>query len=137
MITRITGNIIRFLCEEDDIGKNIPYTLPDGYSLHTFYFSRSSTLVTIYTENSLYNSFNSNVLITCPIVNSMSPNSFVLSFPTGTTANTWIELTIYDFGGIPDSHYFDKAFEPILVKSKNENGNEVEYNMIPSTQFER
>lgn len=32
---------------------------------------------------------------------------------------------------LPDTHYFDKAFEPILVTGADGN----EYNVIPSDQF--
>lgn len=32
---------------------------------------------------------------------------------------------------LPDAHYFDKAFEPILVTGDDGN----EYNVIPSDQF--
>lgn len=40
-------------------------------------------------------------------------------------------ITIVKFGQIPDSHYFDAAFEPILVTGDDGN----EYNVIPSDQF--
>ena len=40
-------------------------------------------------------------------------------------------ITIIKFGQIPDSHYFDAAFEPILVTGDDGN----EYNVIPSDQF--
>lgn len=42
-----------------------------------------------------------------------------------------IKFYIEKFGQIPYTHYFDKAFEPILVVG--EDGNE--YNVIPSDQF--
>lgn len=42
-----------------------------------------------------------------------------------------IRLTIEKFGQIPDNHYFDKAFDPILVTGDDGN----EYNVIPSDQF--
>lgn len=35
------------------------------------------------------------------------------------------------FGQIPDAHYFDNAFEPILVTGDDGH----EYNVIPSYQF--
>lgn len=38
---------------------------------------------------------------------------------------------IEKFGQIPDTHYFDKAFERILVTGDDGN----EYNVIPSDQF--
>lgn len=42
-----------------------------------------------------------------------------------------IRILIEKFGQIPDAHYFDNAFEQILVTG--EDGNE--YNVIPSDQF--
>ena len=42
-----------------------------------------------------------------------------------------IRLSIEKFGQIPDTHYFDKAFDPILVVGDDGN----EYNVIPSDQF--
>ena len=42
-----------------------------------------------------------------------------------------IRLSIEKFGQIPDPHYFDKAFEPILVTG--EDGKE--HKVIPSDQF--
>lgn len=39
-------------------------------------------------------------------------------------------IVIY-FGQIPDPHYFDKAFEPILVTGDDGN----KYKVIPSDQF--
>lgn len=139
MIVKISGNTIKFLSEESDKGKTVNYTLPDGYTLYKYMFYRSVSSITIFacynTLNQLFTS--NNIVMTCPIVNSMSPNNFTISFSSDTPANSWIELFIIKFGGIPNPHYFDKAFEPILVKSKDKNGNEIEYNMIPSTQFER
>ena len=40
-------------------------------------------------------------------------------------------IVIEKFGPIPDSHYFDNAFEPILVTGDDGK----EYNVIPSDQF--
>lgn len=43
----------------------------------------------------------------------------------------YIRILIEKFGQIPDSHYFDKTFEPILVTGDDGN----KYNVIPSDQF--
>lgn len=40
-------------------------------------------------------------------------------------------MTINYYGNIVDPNYFDKAFEPILVKGDDGK----EYNAIPSDQF--
>lgn len=68
--------------------------------------------------------------ITYPVVNSKSPSILPL-FILDTTKRADIRFTIEKFGQIPDTHYFDKAFEPILVTG--EDGNE--YNVIPSDRF--
>lgn len=45
--------------------------------------------------------------------------------------NAEIRFVIEKFGQIPDAHYFDKAFDPILVTGDDGK----EYNVIPSDQF--
>lgn len=68
--------------------------------------------------------------ITFPVVNSKSPSILPLLIKD-TSKRADIRLTIEKFGQIPDPHYFDKAFEPILVVGDDGN----EYNVIPSNQF--
>lgn len=135
MITRYNGNRIIFILENTDTVKTIPITLPDGYSIRKMFITTTSDLV-LYDGSVNPSSLPSNVLLDFPIVNSKSPNTFNLKIVTATTGRSLI-LNIFQFGGIPDSHYFDKAFEPILVTTNDENNHVVEYNMIPSTQFER
>ena len=135
MITRYNGNRIIFILEDTDTVKTIPITLPDGYSIRKMFITTTSDLVLC--DGSVNPaSLPSNVLLDFPIVNSKSPNTFNLKIVTATKGRALI-LNIFQFGGIPDSRYFDKAFEPILVTTNDENNHAVEYNMIPSTQFER
>lgn len=68
--------------------------------------------------------------ITFPVVNGKSPSILPLLIKD-TSRMADIRLTIEKFGQIPDTHYFDKAFEPILVTGDDGN----EYNVIPSDQF--
>lgn len=42
-----------------------------------------------------------------------------------------VRILIEKFGQIPDTHYFDTTFKPILVTGDDGK----EYNMIPSDQF--
>lgn len=135
MITRYNGNRIIFILEDTDTVKTIPITLRDGYSVRKMFITTTSDLV-LYDGSVNPASLPSNVLLDFPIVNSKSPNTFNLKIVTATKGRALI-LNIFQFGGIPDSHYFDKAFEPILVTTNDENNHAVEYNMIPSTQFER
>lgn len=68
--------------------------------------------------------------ITFPVVNSKSPSILpVLIKDISKKAD--IRLSIEKFGQIPDTHYFDNAFEPILVTGDDGN----EYKVIPSDQF--
>lgn len=130
MITRYNGNRIIFILENTDTVKTIPITLPDGYSVQKMFITTTSDLV-LCDGSPKPISLPSNVLLYFPIVNSKSPNTFHLKIVTGRA----LILNIFQFGGIPDSHYFDKAFEPILVTTNDENNHAVEYNMIPSTQL--
>lgn len=68
--------------------------------------------------------------ITFPVVNSKSPSTVQL-FIKDISKNAKIDFCIEKFGQILDSHYFDKAFEPILVTGDDGN----EYKVIPSDQF--
>lgn len=135
MITRYNGNRIIFILEDTDTEKTIPITLPDGYSVQKMFITTTSDLV-LYDGSTKPISLPSNVVLYFPIVNSKSPNTFNLKIVKATTGRALI-INIFQFGGIPDSHYFDKTFEPILVTTNDENNHAVEYNMIPSTQFER
>lgn len=68
--------------------------------------------------------------ITFPVVNSKSPSILPLLIKD-ISKKADIRLSIEKFGQIPDTHYFDKAFDPILVVGDDGN----EYNVIPSDQF--
>lgn len=63
-------------------------------------------------------------------VNSKSPCT-LLPVVSDNTKSAYARILIMKFGQIPDAHYFDKAFEPILVVGDEGN----EYNVIPSDQF--
>jgi hypothetical protein len=43
----------------------------------------------------------------------------------------YLRLSIEKFGQIPNEHYFEKAFKPILVTGNDGK----KYNVIPSDQF--
>lgn len=129
------GNRIIFLLDATDTVKTVPITLPDGYSVKKMYITTSSELV-LYDGSVNPVSLPSNVVIEFPVVNSKSPNTFNLKIVTAKEGRALI-LNIFEFGGIPDSTYFNKAFDPVLVSTIDENNHTIEYNMIPSTQFER
>lgn len=127
MIKEFNGNCIRIYIEADELtDRRVPITLPDGYSfesIHILYLKNISELVPYFliAYNNVYN---------IPPVRSHSPYTFNL-LVTNIKEPAEIRILIEKFGQIPDPHYFDKAFEPILVTG--EDGNE--YNVIPSDQF--
>ncbi len=65
-----------------------------------------------------------------PCIDSKSPCT-IQPVITDTAAKAELKFLIEKFGQIPDVHYFDNAFEPILVTGGDGN----EYNVIPSDQF--
>ena len=65
-----------------------------------------------------------------PPINSKSP-CVLYPIKRDETKPAYLRFIITKFGQIPDPHYFDKIFEPILVTG--EDGNE--YPVIPSDQF--
>lgn len=124
MDVMINGNNIRItLAEAED---NIVYTLPVGYSYETFLLTGIQNINYI---NPLCKA-NTGVTYHFPPVRSKSPATLTF-LKTDSAATASAVITIVKFGQIPDAHYFDKAFEPILVTG--EDGNE--YNVIPSDQF--
>lgn len=127
MNNEFRGNCIRIYIDPNEFTKNrVPITLPDGYSYETIriiYLSNISELVPYFliTNNNSYH---------IPPVRSHSPSTFNL-LVKNTSASAEIRILIEKFGQIPDPHYFDHPFEPILVTGADGN----EYNVIPSDQF--
>lgn len=118
------GNVFRNYTDDTSSGK-IELTLPDGYS----YEAINITFINNISE------FNNGSLPLIgihifPPVNSKSPSTMTL-IPKDSTKSCEIRFEIIKFGQIPDAHYFDKAFEPILVVGDDGK----EYNVIPSDQF--
>lgn len=124
MEATINGNCIRItLAEAED---NIVYTMPDGYSYETFLLTGFQNINYI---NPLCKAV-AGATYHFPPVRSKSPTTLTLLKSKSAEAASAI-ITIVKFGQIPNSHYFKKAFEPILVTGDDGN----EYNVIPSDQF--
>lgn len=138
MIIKTYGNFFTFSLEQSEAGKpgTLNYTFPDGYSYTMIMVNTSNNNFVVKAPNS-GKTLTNNTLYIFPVVNSKSPNTITLSWNTSSVVNDGLNIYIFKFGGIPDSHYFDKAFDPILITTNDENNHAVEYNMIPSTQFER
>lgn len=123
----IRGNCVRIYIDPSELTTNrVPITLPDGYSYESIHILYLHNITEIYpyvlvTSNNVYH---------IPPVRSHSPSIFSL-LVTNIAEKAEIRILIEKFGQIPDEHYFEKTFEPILVTS--EDGKE--YNVIPSDQF--
>lgn len=99
--------------------------LADGYTYERIYIHYIDNI-----ELSLYMPLERGDDITFPVVNSKSPSILPLLIKD-ISKKADIRLSIEKFGQIPDTHYFDNAFEPILVTGDDGN----EYKVIPSDQF--
>lgn len=124
MTVNYRGNfvIIRYKAGE----KPEPIQLADGYSFETISVVGSANINVIYNEIT----FVLGAVMTFPPVNSKSPcvlNPLIVD----NTKDAYLRILIFKFGQIPDPHYFDNAFEPILVVGDDGK----EYNVIPSDQF--
>ena len=121
----VAGNVIEVTFTANEPTQSGYITLPDGYSYEQ---------INIISVNNCYpvHRLSSNYLgtRTFPPVNSKSPCQFAYAILDTTKAASF-RIIIEKFGQIPDTHYFDKAFEPILVT--DDAGKE--YNVIPSDQF--
>lgn len=120
------GSFIHILFDANELSEGTTtIQLPDGYTYER--------ILIHYIENielSLYMPLERGDDITFPVVNSRSPSVLPLRIKD-VSKKADIKLSIEKFGQIPDAHYFDKAFEPILFTG--EDGNE--YIVIPSDQF--
>ena len=118
------GNCVTIVYEAGEKPEKIQ--LADGYSFDTITILGSDNVTEIYTGIN----FIKNQPMRFPPVNSKSPCT-LRPFIADNTKFAYIRILIEKFGQIPDAHYFDKAFTPILVTGDDGN----EYNVIPSDQF--
>lgn len=118
-------NIALKLNANESTSNNYVYRLPIGYTINTIYITHLTNIEAINRAT-----IQSNTRLVFPVVNSKSPSSVTL-YISDLTKDADIRFTIEKFGQIPDIHYFDTAFEPILVKGDDGK----EYNVIPSDQF--
>lgn len=127
MINEFKGNCIRIYIKANELtDKRVKITLPDGYSYETIHITYLINISEIFP----YFSITSNSVYRIPPVRSHSPSTFNLLLGD-LTKSAEIRIVIEKFGQIPDSHYFDNAFEPIIVTGDDGK----EYNVIPSDQF--
>lgn len=125
MTLYVAGNVIEVTFDVDEPTQSGFITLPDGYSYERVNVILASNCYPVHRLSS-----GTLGTRTFPPVNSKSPCQFAYAIIDRTKAASFRAI-IEKFGQIPDIHYFDQAFEPILVTG--EDGNE--YNVIPSDQF--
>lgn len=119
------GNVVDIKFNTTDVS-GAAITLIDGYSIEE---------MTIMSNTGIYGLFSGAPItkttenLRFPPVHSKNPN--VLRPLFDNTKEQRFTFMITKFGQIPDPHYFDTAFEPILVKGDDGK----EYNVIPSDQF--
>lgn len=115
----VKGNAIEVTFDANEPLQFGYITLPDGYSFEQ---------ISLLSANNLSSTFLGKR--TFPPVNSKSPCQLSYAIVDTTKAASFRAI-IEKFGQIPDIHYFDKPFEPILVTGDDGK----EYNVIPSDQF--
>lgn len=127
MHNEFRGNCIRIAIDANELSaRRVTITLPDGYSYETIniiYLRNITELVPYFT-------INNNRVYHIPPVRSHSPSTFSL-LVGNLSEDAEIRILIEKFGQIPDAHYFDNAFKPILVTGDDGK----EYNVMPSDQF--
>lgn len=122
-----SGNFIRIYFEANELTKeHTTIQLQDGYTYERLHINIANNVKELVPYMSIF----TGDTITFPVVNSKSPSTISIFVPD-ITKEAEIRITIEKFGQIPDIHYFDTAFEPILVRGDDGK----EYNVIPSDQF--
>lgn len=122
-----SGNFIRIYFKANELKDgHATIQLQDGYTYERLHINDTNNVKELLPYLSIFRGDT----ITFPVVNNKSPSTLNIYVPD-ITKEAEIRITIEKFGQIPDIHYFDTAFKPILVTG----GDGKEYNVIPSDQF--
>lgn len=122
-----SGNFIRIHFNANELTKaHTTIQLQDGYTYERLHINGANNVKELVP----YMSISTGDTITFPAVNSKSPSTIPIFVPD-ITKEAELRITIEKFGQIPDIHYFDTVFSPILVTGSDGN----KYNLIPSDQF--
>ena len=122
-----SGNFIRIHFEANELTKeHTTIQLHDGYTYERLHINSANNVRELVPFMSIV----TGDTITFPVVNSKSPSTIPIYVPD-ITKEAELRITIEKFGQIPDIHYFDTDFSPILVTGSDGN----EYNVIPSDQY--
>lgn len=125
MTVSYRGNIVTVIIKAGE-GNPPVIQLSDGYTYEKIHILVATNVLYLFPYMHLI----PNSVLDFPCVNETSPCTVqpVLRDPSGEAELIFL---IEKFGKIPNTHYFDKAFEPILVTGDDG----TEYNVIPSDQF--
>ena len=127
MIIEYRGPFIHITFIPNELKEGHPKVqLEPGYTYERIFIHGLSNI----TELLPYQQVHAGDRITFPPVNSKSPSVLHLYIPD-VSKRADIKFTIEKFGQIPDEHYFDEAFKPIVVTGDDGNN----YPVIPSDQF--
>ena len=127
MSIHYNGPFIYIHFDANELSKQHVYVqLADGYTYESIMVHYLNNIRNLYA----YQVIHEGDKISFPPINCTSPSILCLFIPD-LTKPADISLTIEKFGQIPNEHYFDEAFKPILVTG--EDGKE--YKVIPSDQF--
>lgn len=119
------GNVVDIKYSIGDTFSSI--TLPDGYSFEDILVLVNTGIYALGVGIPI--PIKENTDLHFPPVNSHTPNTIKPLFDN--TKEQRFTFLISKFGQIPDEHYFDTSFEPILVMGNDGK----EYKVIPSDQF--
>lgn len=119
------GNFVSVSIPADE-GDPPVIRLSDGYTYEKIHILVASNVGYLIP----YMQIATNYKLDFPCIDSKSPCT-IQPVLNNKSAKGELKFLIEKFGKIPDTHYFDKAFAPILVTGEDEN----EYNVIPSDQF--
>ena len=119
------GNFVSIAIKKGE-GNPPAIQLSDGYTykkIHILVASNVGYLIP-------YMQISTNYTLNFPCIDSKSPCT-IQPVLNNTDDKAELKFLIEEFGQIPNTHYFDRAFEPILVTGDDGK----EYNVIPSDQF--
>ena len=106
--------------------RDVTIPLPDGYSYNRIFITRVVNISALFLDIDIHTGDR----FIFPVVNSKSPSTLRLFIPDLSKPSE-IKLIIEKFGQIPDPHYFDNTFNPIVVRGDDGKY----YTMISSDQF--
>lgn len=125
MSIQYQGNFVSVLIKANE-GNPPVIRLAEGYTYEKIHILVAANVGYLIP----YMQISNNQKLDFPCIDSKSP-CIIQPVLNNVAAKGELKFLIEKFGKIPDPHYFDKAFDPIVVTGDDDN----EYNIIPSDQF--